>query len=88
MLVSEGYPGPYPKGKTIKLPEQVDKDALLFHAGTTTSRGNVVTAGGRVLACSAMAATPENAVKKSYELADSISFAGKNCRRDIGQDVI
>ena len=88
MLVSEGYPGPYPKGKTIKLPEQVDKDALLFHAGTTTSRGNVVTAGGRVLACSAMAATPENAVKKSYELADSISFAGKNCRRDIGQDVL
>jgi phosphoribosylamine--glycine ligase len=88
MLVSEGYPGPYPKGKTIKLPEQIDKDALLFHAGTSTSRGNVVTAGGRVLACSAMAATPENAVKKSYGLADSISFAGKSCRRDIGQDVI
>jgi phosphoribosylamine-glycine ligase len=35
-----------------------------------------------------MAATPENALKKSYELADSISFAGKNCRRDIGQDVV
>ena len=88
MLVSEGYPGAYDKGKTIKVPERLDKDALLFHAGTSTSRGNVVTNGGRVLACSAMAANPENALKKSYELADAVTFDGKHCRRDIGQDLL
>lgn len=88
MLVSEGYPGSYEKGKTITTPERLEKDTLLFHAGTSTSRGNVLTAGGRVLACSAMAANPENALKKSYALADAIAFEGKNCRRDIGQDVL
>ncbi len=88
MLVSEGYPGAYKKGKTISVPERLEKDALLFHAGTSTSRGNAVTNGGRVLACSAMAANPENALKKSYALADSISFDGKHCRRDIGQDLL
>ena len=35
-----------------------------------------------------MAANPENALKKSYALADAIAFEGKNCRRDIGQDVL
>ena len=88
MLVSKGYPGDYAKGKSIDLPERVDADALLFHAGTTTSRGNVVTNGGRVLACSALAPNPENALKKSYELADAVAFSGKHCRRDIGQDLL
>ena len=88
MLVSEGYPGDYAKGKSIDLPERVDADALLFHAGTTTSRGNVVTNGGRVLACSALAPNPENALKKSYELADAVAFSGKHCRGDIGQDLL
>jgi len=88
MLVSEAYPGAYKKGKTISVPERLEKDALLFHAGTSTSRGNAVTNGGRVLACSALAANPENALKKSYALADSISFDGKHCRRDIGQDLL
>jgi len=88
MLVSEGYPGNYEKGKTITGPDRLEKDTLLFHAGTSTSRGNVVTNGGRVLACSAVAATPENALKKSYALADAVSFEGKTCRSDIGQDVL
>ena len=64
MLVSEGYPGAYKKGKTISVPERLDKDALLFHAGTSTSRGNAVTNGGRVLACSAMAAKSRERLEK------------------------
>ena len=88
MLVSEGYPGKYERGKGIAFPEKMDKDALLFHAGTGQSRGQTVTAGGRVLACSALAANPEHALKKSYALADAIAFDGKRCRRDIGQDVL
>lgn len=88
MLVSEGYPGSYEKGHTISVPERLDKDAWLFHAGTTSSRGNTMTDGGRVMACSAMAANPENALKKSYALADAVVFDGKTCRRDIGKDVL
>jgi phosphoribosylamine-glycine ligase len=41
-----------------------------------------------VLACSALAATPENALKKSYALADAVSFSGKAYRKDIGQDIL
>lgn len=88
MLVSKGYPGSYQTGHAVETPEKLEKDTLLFHAGTSTSRGNTLTAGGRVMACSAMAANPENALKKSYALADSIAFEGKTCRRDIGQDVL
>ena len=88
MLVSEGYPGNYAKGKSITVPERMEKDTLLFHSGTGTSRGNTVTSGGRVLACSALAATPENALKKSYALADAVSFTGKAYRKDIGQDIL
>jgi phosphoribosylamine---glycine ligase len=88
MLVSEGYPGSYESGKAISVPDRLDKDTLLFHAGTSSSRGSVVTNGGRVLACSAIAATPENALKKSYALVDGVTFEGKSFRRDIGQDVV
>ena len=88
MLVSEGYPGAYDKGKPITLPDRSEESALLFHAGTGTSRGHVVTAGGRVLACTAMGISPEKALAKSYALAESVSFEGKQFRRDIGQDLL
>ncbi len=88
MLVSEGYPGPYPKGYAIKVPEKLDKQTVLFHAGTTKSRGAIATAGGRVMACSALAPTLEGALKKSYALADAVSYEGKSFRKDIGQDLI
>lgn len=88
MLVSEGYPGTYKKGKVISVPERLDKDAFLFHSGTSRSRGNMVTNGGRILACSAMAANPENALKKSYALANEVTFDGKYSRSDIGRDLL
>ena len=88
MLVSEGYPGAYEKGKGITIPERQDQDSLLFHAGTGTSRGQAVTAGGRVLACTAIGTTPEKALAKSYALAEEVSFEGKLFRSDIGQDLL
>ena len=88
MLVSEGYPGSYDKGKTITLPERPEDGSLLFHAGTGMSRGQAVTAGGRVLACTAVGTTPEKALAKSYALADAVSFEGKQFRSDIGQDLL
>ena len=51
-------------------------------------RGKVVTAGGRVLACTGIGNGLEQALERSYKLAESISFSDKQYRKDIGQDVL
>jgi phosphoribosylamine--glycine ligase len=85
-----GYPGDYSKGKQIKGLENTPKETegLVFHAGTSTSRGKIVTAGGRVLACTGIGNGLEQALERSYKLAESISFSDKQYRKDIGQDVL
>lgn len=90
MLTSGGYPGDYSKGKQINGLENTPKESegLVFHAGTTTSRGKVVTAGGRVLACTGIGNGLEQALERSYKLAESLSFTNKQYRKDIGQDVL
>ena len=90
MLTSGGYPGDYSKGKQIKGLENTPKETegIVFHAGTTTSRGKVVTAGGRVLACTGIGNGLEQALERSYKLAESIRFSDKQYRKDIGQDVL
>ena len=90
MLTSGGYPGDYAKGKQIKGLENTPKETegFIFHAGTTTTRGKVVTAGGRVLACTGIGNGLEQALERSYKLAESISFSDKQYRKDIGQDVL
>jgi phosphoribosylamine--glycine ligase len=90
MLTSGGYPGDYSKGKQIKGLENTPKETegLVFHAGTSTSRGKIVTAGGRVLACTGIGNGLEQALERSYKLAESISFSDKQYRKDIGQDVL
>ena len=90
MLTSGGYPGDYSIGKQIKGLENTPKETegLVFHAGTTTSRGKVVTDGGRVLACTGIGNGLEQALERSYKLAESISFSNKQYRKDIGQDVL
>lgn len=90
MLTSGGYPGDYSKGKQINGLENTPKETegIVFHAGTTTSRGKVVTAGGRVLACTGIGNGLEQALERSYKLAENISFSDKQYRKDIGQDVL
>ncbi|MBT7651899.1 MAG: phosphoribosylamine--glycine ligase [Flavobacteriales bacterium] len=90
MLTSGGYPGDYSKGKQINGLENTPKETegIVFHAGTTTSRGKVVTAGGRVLACTGIGNGLEQALERSYKLAESIRFSDKQYRKDIGQDVL
>ncbi|OJW84671.1 MAG: phosphoribosylamine--glycine ligase [Bacteroidetes bacterium 46-16] len=83
MLVSEGYPGPYPKGKLVQGFEKVS-GSMLFHAGTALKENEIVTSGGRVLAVTSYGETLKDALELSYENASSIEYEGKYYRRDIG----
>ena len=86
MAVSEGYPGSYEKGKVMSGLENLE-DCIPFHAGTKLVDGKVLTAGGRVIALSAMGANKEAALAKSYAAAKTICFDGIQYRNDIGFDL-
>ncbi len=86
MLVSGGYPGPYEKGKVVTGLGDVT-GSLVFHAGTKSSQGEVVTSGGRVLSVTSYGDSITGALSRSYKSADKIRFDGKYCRRDIGFDL-
>ena len=86
MLVSQGYPGDYEKGKEITGVPDV-KGSIVFHAGTKLADGKVVTNGGRVIAVSSFGKTMREALAQSYENVAKIHFDGMNFRRDIGFDL-
>ena len=86
MLVSQGYPGDYEKGKEITGVPDV-KGSIVFHAGTKLADGKVVTNGGRVIAVSWFGKTMREALAQSYENVAKIHFDGMNFRRDIGFDL-
>jgi phosphoribosylamine--glycine ligase len=91
VVCSKGYPGDYPKGLEIEgidearaIERQPGEDVMVFHAGTARKDGKVVTAGGRVLGVTALAATGARAAELAREAASKIRFAGAFFRRDIG----
>jgi len=86
MLVSQGYPGNYEKGKVISGLSDVD-GSIVFHAGTKLADGQVVTNGGRVIAVSSFGNTMREALARSYGNVAKIHFGGVNFRRDIGRDL-
>jgi phosphoribosylamine--glycine ligase len=84
VVAAAGYPDAPRTGDPIALPEPTD-DVLLFHAGTARdASGRLVTAGGRVLAVSAVAPTIAEAQRKSLAAAASVRFQGSQHRGDIG----
>lgn len=87
VLVSGGYPGNYQSGIQIDNLDSV-KESLVFHAGTREDNGVVKTAGGRVLAVTALEDTLFEALQQATADAGRIYFEGKYFRRDIGFDLI
>lgn len=87
VLASAGYPGSYATGKRIT---GIDEASVLpgitvYHAGTKLAEGGeVLTAGGRVLAVTAVAPTFAEARERAYAACDLIEFEGKQFRTDIG----
>lgn len=86
MVVSGGYPEDYEKGKAISGLEHVD-GSIVFHAGTTLQKDQVVTNGGRVLAVTSYGDTFQEAIKKSYQNIDKLHFDKMYFRKDIGFDL-
>jgi len=85
VLAAAGYPDTPCTGDRIRLPQITDGRVHLFHAGTALNdRGELVTAGGRVLAVTAVADSFEHAQALSRQYAEQIEFDGKQFRTDIG----
>ena len=83
ILASEGYPGSYDKGYPLTIPEEIrDK---VFVAGAALRDGALVTAGGRVVGCTAVADTLPRAIEDAYALARQVKFENAYCRSDIGR---
>jgi phosphoribosylamine--glycine ligase len=84
VLASGGYPEKYEIGKEITGIEQVSKDVALFHGGTKSENGSLVTAGGRVLVASALGENYQAARNKAYAAAEKVRFENMHYRKDIG----
>ena len=84
ILASGGYPKNYKKGLEIKIGD-IDKDILLFHAGTKKGDdGKLLTNGGRVIGVTALGRNIEEARKKAYKNIEKIYFENMHFRKDIG----
>ena len=90
VLASEGYPAAGRTGVPIAGLDSAAalEDVIVFHSGTATRDGAVVTAGGRVLTVVGRGSTYERAIARAYEAVGRISFEGMQYRRDIGRKAV
>lgn len=87
VLASSGYPDAFEKGKVIHGLSS-DRQSTLFHAGTKTQDGYVITNGGRVMTSTGTGKNLAEAVKNAYLLASTVQWDGIYYRKDIGQDLL
>ena len=90
VMASEGYPGNYERGQPIRGLEDAAKltDVKVFHAGTATVDGQVVTNGGRVLGVTAPGSTIPAAKLQAYTAVKAIRWKGAWCRKDISDKAL
>lgn len=96
IMASQGYPDQYETGKVIEgldhftQKKEIEEGIAVFHAGTRRDGGNIVTAGGRVLAVTAVGFGNElkQTIANVYRAVDQISFDGAHYRNDIGQKAL
>jgi phosphoribosylamine--glycine ligase len=88
VMAAAGYPMNPRKGDVISGLPKDEGDAMVFHAGTTETDGQILTSGGRVLCVTALADSVKQAQQKAYQAASPIAFDGMQMRRDIGYRAI
>jgi len=84
VVAAAGYPDAPRKGDAITGLPKPEEDLHVFHAGTATKDGKVVTHGGRVLCVTALGEKVKIAADRAYEALEKIRFDGMQYRRDIG----
>ena len=87
ILASDGYPNQYEKGKKITNISDED-ESIIFHAGTKLIDDNIISNGGRVLACTRFGSNLSEAINNSYKKANEIEWEDKYFRKDIGKDLM
>lgn len=90
VLASGGYPHEYRTGLPIEGLEEASQlpNVLIFHAGTRTEGGHIVTSGGRVLNIVGLGETLAEARENAYRAVEQIQFEGMHYRSDIAQSVL
>ena len=85
VMASGGYPESYEKGKEITglAAAEEDKNVVVFHAGTKTAEGKIVTSGGRVLGVTAVDSSIKAARDRAYDAVEKIAFEKNFYRKDI-----
>jgi len=87
MTVSGGYPGEFEKGFEIEgLEEETGPDSVIFHAGTLSAYGAVLTNGGRVFCVTSFGDSVMEAVDKSMDVLQHVRFENMYFRKDIGYE--
>jgi phosphoribosylamine--glycine ligase len=85
VLAARGYPENPEKGAAIELQPHLGEGVTVFHAGTAaTAAGGLTVAGGRVFGVTGVGPSFREAQERSRRAAESIHYAGKVFRRDIG----
>lgn len=86
VLASNGYPAHYDKGYPITGTE--DFDGLIFHMGTKSENGQLLTNGGRVMMCIATGKDIAEAQHKVYQEIEKIHCDNLFYRKDIAYQAL
>ena len=83
IAASDGYPESYEKGFPLEIPEEIEGST--FIAGAVAEGDKLLTNGGRVLGCTAIADNLQDAINEAYKKIEQVDFQNKFYRKDIGK---